>query len=130
LLHPDYVKDPKISCSLLPPPQFPLPLRKPGLHLLIAHARVLKAGEPFAHQVRAFPAMGKLPLGFTAGINGAGICTDKRCPERPALRCFAARALLFVVFAPGAGTAADGLDLLCHIQIFPAQLNNPEAWAM
>jgi len=80
----------------------------------IAHFRILKPVEPFAHQVRALSAVRQLPLIHTAVIDRAAFHTGILCPERFSFHRFASRARFSVVFAPAAGIAADRLDLLRH----------------
>ena len=86
------------------------------IHLhLIAHFRILKPGEPLAHQFREFPAVQQLRIIHAAVKDRATVNTCKRSPEHFSLRCFASVTLLFVVLAPTAQISADGLDfLLCH----------------
>ena len=102
-----------VTAGLFPCPEFLFHLEQRSRCLFFTHARVLEPGEPFAHQVRALPAVREFLLVHAAVIDRAALNAGIRRPERFSLRCFAPGALVPVVVAPAAGVPADRFDLLC-----------------
>lgn len=115
-----------VTAGLLPFPEFLFHLKQSCRCLFIIHTRILKSGEPLAHQVRAFPAVRELPFRSAAIIDRAALNANIRGPERFTLRSFTPGALVPVVVAPGAGVPADRLALLFHTDRFGNEKINAE----